>query len=382
MPLTLQHYQQQLVEAIQTRYRLSSEHILQAFLTVPRHPFIDHYYVHQPGTRSWTRHEQADSPEWYEQIYGDQALVTHVDQHGRTLSSSSQPGVMATMLDALELQPGMRVLEIGTGTGYNAALIAALVGDPTLVTTIDIDSSVIDQAKQAITQVVGEGMTVVQCNGVNGYNINAPYDRIIVTASASTIPCAWMEQLTSSGIIVCVLQPGLAMLGGLLKAQKREETLKGNIVSPASFMVLRDTIYTKQTVQIDFHAPLYASFPLELALFSPQLARENTDFAFFLYFDIPDLYMFQKGERLILSSQKSPQGYVLFRQASTPRIELHGDRFYASTLWNRLVRAYSLWLHCAQPAITQYQFEMDKKSQSLSISTPSGMVWPFVMCNQ
>jgi protein-L-isoaspartate(D-aspartate) O-methyltransferase len=286
--------------------------------------------------------------------------------------------MMATMLDALDVQPGMRVLEVGTGTGYNAALIASLVEDPRLVTTLDIDPDAVDQARQAITQVIGQGMTIVQGDGAKGYPANAPYDRIIVTASSPTVSHAWMEQLAPNGILVCVLQPGFTMLGGLLKAQKTEEILKGKILGPATFMVLRDTIYTKRTIQIDSHASLYASFPFDPTLFPPQLMRKNHDFAFFLYYELLDLYVFQKKEDLFFSTETSPQGYVVFRQSPASQVELHGDRSCACALWNRLVRAYSLWLHCGRPTITQYHFEMDNDGQSLSIPTPFGVVWPFV----
>ena len=135
-----QHNQQRLVETLRSSCHPISERILQAFLTVPRHPFIDHYYVHQPGTRNWTRHEQA------------------------------------------------------------------------------------------------EGM------------------------------------------------------------------LRGKFISPASFMILRDTTYIKRTIHLDFHAPLYASFPLDRSLFHPQLMCENPDFAFFLYYDMPDLYVFQKKDQLFYAS--------------------------------------------------------------------------------
>jgi hypothetical protein len=172
------------------------------------------------------------------------------------------------------------------------------------------------------------------------------------------------------------------MLGGLLKAQKREGKLKGKIVGPATFMVLRDTIYAKRTIQIDSRAPLYASFSLDPILFPPQLLRENHDFAFFLYYELPDLYVFQKKEDLFFSTETSPQGYVVFRQSPASLVELRGDRFHACMLWNHLVRAYAMWLHCGQPAITQYHFEMDNGSQSLAVSTSRGIVWPFVTWNR
>ncbi len=74
-------------------------------------------------------------------MYQNQALTTQVDARGLPTSSSSQPAVMALMLSYLDIEPGMRILEIGTG--YNAALLARLTGDPRLVTTLEIDSTLI-----------------------------------------------------------------------------------------------------------------------------------------------------------------------------------------------------------------------------------------------
>ncbi len=76
-------------------------------------------------------------------MYQNQALTTQVDARGLPTSSSSQPAVMALMLSYLDVKPGMRILEIGTGTGYNAALLVRLTGDPRLVTTLEIDSTLI-----------------------------------------------------------------------------------------------------------------------------------------------------------------------------------------------------------------------------------------------
>lgn len=378
MSIELDFYQEQLARTLQAKNPSLSEKIIQAFRVIPRHPFVDHYYLHEGGeSRLWTKREQDESTEWYEHIYSDDALITQVDQYGRTLSSSSQPGAMACMLQALDVQPGMRVLEIGTGSGYNAAILAHLAGDPGLLTTIDIDADLIERANCIIPQVIGEGMTIAQADGNNGYDANAPYDRIILTASTPTLPAALLNQLAPNGIVVDVLQPKFAMLGGLLKAQKQGEELKGSILDTASFMELRPVEYQKRSIQIDFRAPLFASFPFDALLFQPLAIRENHAFSFFLYYDFPGLYVFQKGEALFLYQEAFPQGYVIFQQPPSLQVELRGDVSIACSLWNRLVRAYSFWDRAGQPAITQYTFEMNSKGQMLSLHTPFGIVWPF-----
>jgi protein-L-isoaspartate(D-aspartate) O-methyltransferase len=378
MNVEIGSYQHQLAYTLhKTKPELAAS-VIQAFDVVARHPFVDHYYTqHVENGRVWTRHEQEETPMWYEQIYQDQALVTNVDGYGRTLSSSSQPGVMASMLDALAVQPGMRVLEVGTGSGYNAALLAYLAGDPHCITSLDIDQEVTERAKHVIPQVVGKGMTILQADGSEGYRENAPYDRVIVTASSSVVPIAWMEQLAPDGVLLCILQPRFALLGGLLHAQKNGESLQGKILQTASFMELRAVEYHKRSIRIDFHAPISTATFFTPSFFQPHFLQENHHFTFFLYYDLPDLYVFQKGEALFCYRETFPEGYLVFRQKPTQQVELHGDPVIASALWNRLVRASVLWDRIGQPAITAYGFEMNLHGQALSLSTPSGIIWPF-----
>ena len=112
---------QQLVEAIERRigYQLASA-VRHAFLMVDRRQFVPSCYV-QRGLQ-WEV-QQIDA-----EAYEDQALIVHLDEYGRPDSSSSQPSLMAQMMEPLDVQPGLHVLEVGTGTGYNAAIIGQMVG--------------------------------------------------------------------------------------------------------------------------------------------------------------------------------------------------------------------------------------------------------------
>src|SRR5918999_4152091 len=120
-------------------------------------------------------------------------------------SSSSAPFIMARLIDALELQPGMRVLEIGTGTGYNAAVLARLLGAEHVI-SVEIDSVAANGARHAL-QRAGYPVRVVTGDGEDGYPPGAPYDRIIVTASVHTVPMTWVEQTRPGGMILVPWAP-------------------------------------------------------------------------------------------------------------------------------------------------------------------------------
>ena len=143
---------------------------------------------------------------------------------------------MAKMLNRLDIQPGQNVLEIGTGTGYNAALLAELVGRQGTVTTIDIDPDVSAAAASSLKAAGYEQVEVITSDGALGAPENAPYDRIIVTAGAWQIPPAWPEQLRGEGGIVLPLRINGSGLAPLLRPDGDE--LSGHGADPCSFIAL------------------------------------------------------------------------------------------------------------------------------------------------
>src|SRR4051812_2082062 len=113
---------QALVDKLRADQSIRSRPVEAAFRAVPRHLFVP------------------ETP--LEDVYRDMVIPTKKES-GQWISSSSQPTIMAIMLEQLQLKPGQRVLEIGAGTGYNAALIAHIVGSKGYVTTIDLDEDIV-----------------------------------------------------------------------------------------------------------------------------------------------------------------------------------------------------------------------------------------------
>lgn len=160
--------------------------ILDAIGTVPRHLFT-------PGVS-------------LEEAYADKVPIMKRDEAGVPISSVSAPWLQATMLQQARIEPGMKVLEIGSG-GYNAALLAELVGAAGSVVSLDIDPDVCKRAEHGLAEAgYGDQVTVVCADGEFGAADLGPFDRILVTVSAPDIPPAWVEQLTDGGKLIVPLR--------------------------------------------------------------------------------------------------------------------------------------------------------------------------------
>src|SRR5206468_11084556 len=136
-----------------------------------------------------------------DEAYANDVVRTKRDEHGMTISSVSAPWLQAMMLEQAELRPGMRCLEVGSG-GYNAALMAELVGPTGEVTTVDIDPDVTDRARRCLTNAGHERVNVVLADAEMGVADHAPYDRVIVTVGFWDVPPALADQLTADGRLV------------------------------------------------------------------------------------------------------------------------------------------------------------------------------------
>lgn len=210
-------FRQALVGALKNRGDLLDPAIEAALLAVPRHVFL------------------SDLP--LERAYADEAVPVKRDADGTVLSSASQPSMIALMLRQLALHPGDNVLEIGAGTGYNAALMQHIVGREGTVTSVEIDKQVADQARVNLQHTGMGEVTIVESDGALGYAPRASYDRIIATAAVWDIPPAWIKQLKPNGILVAPVG-GAAQYSAAFRLQP-DGSLYSRQNIPCRFIALR-----------------------------------------------------------------------------------------------------------------------------------------------
>ena len=234
---------QQMVDRLICEGALWSVPVISAFRATPRHRFLDRVFQYSRKAERWKEIITRDpGREELRIVYSDRALITHLTaergrQSGIPTSSSSQPSLMAQMLEDLKLSPGQRVLEIGAGTGYDAALLAHLTA-PGKVISVDVDREVVSEAWDHLRGFLDRKVELKHADGRHGFAEAAPYDRIMVTAATLDLEPAWLEQLSDTGLLLAPLSlaPGLAylVLGGVTSG-----VFEGRLTRAAYFMTLR-----------------------------------------------------------------------------------------------------------------------------------------------
>lgn len=209
---------QRLIDLLVERGDIRTRRVEDAFRAHPRHVFL-------PGQ---------DLRHVYDPMH---AIPIRWGEKGEVLSSSTAPNVMAFMLEALDVQEGQRVLEVGAGSGYNAALLADLVGAQGAVTTIELDEEVARAARERLAAGSPDHLEVVVSDGWLGLADGGAFDRIVVTAGASDLSPHWVEQLVDGGLLVVPLRLPFAQC--IVAFRKDGASLRSTAVTGGGFIPLR-----------------------------------------------------------------------------------------------------------------------------------------------
>ncbi|MFC0526987.1 protein-L-isoaspartate O-methyltransferase family protein [Phytohabitans kaempferiae] len=181
------------VDALCREGAITRPEVAAAFAAVPREAFVSEGFQGREG--AWVT---PDAEGFLDAVYTNDVLVTKV-VGGRATSSSSQPSLMAAMIEALDLSPGTRVLEVGAGTGYNAALMSACGAQ---VTTVDVQPDVVERAAAGLRAAGVSDVDLQLGDGYAGCPAGGPYDRVVVTVGVAGAAPRWLDQLAPGGFVL------------------------------------------------------------------------------------------------------------------------------------------------------------------------------------
>ncbi|MBM7774206.1 methyltransferase of ATP-grasp peptide maturase system [Actinokineospora baliensis] len=364
--------------------KLTEPRLGEAVRATPRHVFVPTYHQQTPDGTWVERTSTDDLPA----VYANTALITTIAPvpGGATtvLSSSTQPGLMTRMIESLGLTDGARVLEIGTGTGYNAALLAHRLGDDK-VFSVDVEPDLVDLARRRLAGL-GHHPTLVARDGSAGLPEHAPFDAIIATCAVAAVPWAWIEQVRPGGVVLTDLKtaPGAGSLVRLTRvdAERAEGRFDATYAAfmdlrytpgsnPAGFRVERDHDHAEyRTTSLDPNAPWTALLVWFLASFDlgPEIAYGYT---------IPD-------GTIPAHRQTAPTAsWIATPDGSWAEITLAADNGQHTVaeggprrLWYLVERAHHFWTDLGQPGWDRFGLTTTPQTTTVWFDRPgSAHTW-------
>jgi protein-L-isoaspartate(D-aspartate) O-methyltransferase len=367
-----------LVEGLITQGVLS-ESWRAAFLTVPREVFIPEVIWRYAGDNLVPLRRCDEPHEWLRRVYGPRYVVTQVDDgapagpegRGRmATSSASRPDIVALMLEAGRVEPGMRVLEIGTGTGYTAALLAHRIGARN-VTTIEVDPQLAAGARTVLDRTGYGEVTVITGDGAQGCPDRAPFDRVLSTVAAAQVPYSWVVQTRPGGLVVTPWNSAYKPAGLLSLIVGPDGIATGGLINTTiSFMPLRDQRIARGTVATVVrdtdtpdlsHTDLHASelcngddAPFAIALHVPRCHWEyeaGDDDRWCVWF-------LDAGSRSWARFDYQPGAHRWPVRQFGPR-----------RLFDEVTTAYQRWDQASRPPVTRWRFILTPDGQRVELGS-------------
>lgn len=363
-----------------------SESIRDALLSVRRHRFLDGWFQldivnRRPNYQYISFDRNAPSMDKLSIIYSDQALVTAHDQIFPT-SSTSQPSLIARMLQLIDLSPGMQVLEIGTGTGYNAALLAELSGEPSHIFTVECQQSVAENAIQHLQDEGYGAIHVIQGDGFKGVAEGAPFDRLIATVGCSDISPHWLKQLSPNGVMLIPLNHGFSdPLTRLTPDPKDPTCAVGKIVDRSAFMKIqgilewgnpwRTCLIHGLPEEPEWCRP--CPEPLTLPG-SPSSESNHWPFHFFLALCSRELWYDNRGYGL---ADPGSNSIIIIAQEGVHAFSATHDADACERLYERLLSIHQKWVDLGCPSPSDFAISLSPKDRFDASSANPARQWMF-----
>lgn len=377
-----------LCEVLTAAGNLSDPIWRQALHAVPRHRFVP--------VRAWAApngagdgyliDRGADPAAWWDAVYGDNAIITQrndgandIADDGEPSSSCSAPATVAEFLEHLTPEDHNRVLEVGTGTGWTAALLSHRVCAGNVV-SVDIDAGISEVAAKNLA-AAGFAPHLVVVDGAKGFPDGAPYDRVHVAVGVADIPYTWVEQTRPGGVIVAPFMPGYGF-GWLTRLHVLSDgTAVGRFPGLAGYMMLRgqrhtygmpgdrtEDDYTETTTRLDPRRLDGDSYAADLAI-SAMVPGVQTRL-FYGEGDEADectLWVLERagGEGSWASVDYIP-GDVEFV------VQQHGPR----RLWDEVEAAYWRWTRLGRPGLDRFGMTVGPEGQRVWLDSPDRVMSP------
>ncbi|MDB1088768.1 methyltransferase domain-containing protein [Streptomyces sp. ACA25] len=347
------------------------------FAALPRARFLpDLMWPHDMATRTARPVDRRTDPDgWRSAADANMPVVTQWDdgRHSGTApgteptSSASMPSVVAAMLAAAELKPGHRVLEIGTGTGWTAALMARRLGDQA-VTSIEIDLDVAAAAKSALG-AAGLHPRLLVGDGLAGHPDGAPYDRLISTMGLRDIPAAWLHQVRPGGLIVTPWGTRYSNGDVLTVLTVNDDgTATGRFLQQLEFMKARSQRYAHPAFAPDLEPVADSTCEVD-----PSLFERWHPFAFaaglLLYGMTHAVQQHDSSDRtlwLFALDGSAWTAAVLPADSTTATVRQVGDR----RLWDELTAAHTWWRTAGEPDLDRLGITITATGWTAWLDTP------------
>jgi protein-L-isoaspartate O-methyltransferase len=363
----------QLAERLTTAGWLRTPPWRTAFEHAPRHLFAPRFTLPPGGgggTFNGARPDQRTA--WLEAVYSDLPLLTDISDDGVPTSSCSAPQVVVAMLEALDVSDRHTVLEIGTGTGWNAALLASRL-DAEAVTSIDINTELVAQARDRLAHLHLHPELAI-ADGYGAYPLRAPYDRIIATCAVRHIPPAWIAQTRPGGVILGEIRGAFAGAMAQLTVDRSGSAQGCFRPEPFSFMPLRSN--HDQRVGFSALGDLGSA-----AVRGPGAVRDihvlpavldEPAFAFFAQLHLPGTLTAP------ITIADGPSYFCLLEPNSRSWARIHDHQVTQGgplSLWDTLEHAHDQWIGLDRPAPHQFQITITPDGRQSVTTDHTEQAW-------